>query len=178
MSTPPPWLTAGRSFYKAAFEKRTRPGLDASIDDWMHLSPEEHNFINSHLLYLNLLAQADQIALLEDIQARLADNQTAQEELVDVLVSARAAVEDEDDLEPDDGFYENDSLLADFPEEDGGDFYPEEDFEQDEGEQDVEETDLDPPPVVSSLPRASEPPDAPVVIDVPSETTEVRAEEG
>ena len=176
MSTPPAWLTAGRGFYKAAFEKRTRPGLDASIDDWMHLNPEEQAFINSHLLYLNLLAQADQIALLEDIQARLADNQTAQEELVDVLLSARAAVEDEDDLEPDDGFYEDDALDDDLLDEEDGSFYPEEDFEEDEGDQDFQEGDLDPPPDVPAPSLPPEPPDAPMVIDVPSETTEVRAE--
>jgi hypothetical protein len=167
MSTPPPWLTAGRGFYKAAFEKRTRPGLDAAIDDWMHLPPEEHAFVQCHLLYLNLLAQADQIALLEDIQARLADNQAAQEELVDVLLSARAAVEDEEDLEPDDGFYEDDDPGEDgFPEDD---FYPEEG----EGDQDFEEADFDPgeaphdPVTQSSMP---------IVIDVPSETTEIRPE--
>jgi hypothetical protein len=168
MSTPPPWLTAGRGFYKAAFEKRTRPGLDAAIDDWMHLPPEEHAFVQCHLLYLNLLAQADQIALLEDIQARLVDNQTAQEELVDVLLSARAAVEDEDDLEPDDGFYEDDEPGEDgFP--DNGDFYTEEDDEeQGFNEDDFEPSEDDPGPPAS--------PDGLVVIDVPSETTEIRAE--
>ena len=179
MSTPPPWLTAGRSFYKAAFEKRTRPGLDASIDDWMHLSPEEHAFVQSHLLYLNLLAQADQVAVLEDIQARLADNQTAQEELVDVLLSARAAIEEEEGtMEADEGFYEEDDPLDDaLRDEDEGDFYPE-DFEEDEEEQSFEEGGLNlvedaPSPVVPPAP-----PDAPVVIDVPSETTEIRAEAG
>jgi hypothetical protein len=167
MSTPPPWLTAGRGFYKAAFEKRTRPGLDAAIDDWMHLPPEEHAFVQCHLLYLNLLAQADQIALLEDIQARLADNQAAQEELVDVLLSTRATVEGEEDLEPDDGFYEDDDPGEDgFPDDD---FYPEED----EGEQGFEEGAFDPgeashAPEVQSI--------LPVVIDVPSETTEIRPE--
>jgi len=176
MSTPPPWLTAGRTFYKAAFEKRTRPGLDASIDDWMHLSPEEHAFVQSHLLYLNLLAQADQVAVLEDIQARLADNQTAQEELVDVLLSARSAVEEEDAMEPDEGFYEEDDPLDDAL-RDEGDFYPQEDFKEDEEEQGFEEGGLNlvedaPSPVVSA------PPGAPVVIDVPSETTEIRSEAG
>jgi hypothetical protein len=166
MPTPPTWLTAGRDFYKAAFEKRTRPGLDAAIDDWMHLAPEEHAFVQSHLLYLNLLAQADQIALLEDIQARLADNQAAQEELVDVLLSARAAVEDEEDLEPDDGFYEDDDPGEDgFPDDD---FYPEE-------EHDFEETDFDPG---EALPDPETQPVTPLVIDVPSETTEIRPEMG
>ncbi len=169
MSTPPPWLTAGRGFYKAAFEKRTRPGLDAAIDDWMHLPPEEHAFVQSHLLYLNLLAQADQIALLEDIQARLIDNQAAQEELVDVLVSARAAVEDED-LESDEGFYEDDEGFEASLSDDG-DFYP----EADEGEQDFEEDTFDPDEAPAD-PEAQ--PDTLMVIDVPSETTEIRPEAG
>jgi hypothetical protein len=167
MSTPPPWLTAGRGFYKAAFEKRTRPGLDAAIDDWMHLPPEEHAFVQCHLLYLNLLAQADQIALLEDIQARLADNQAAQEELVDVLLSTRATVEEEE-LEPDEGFYEDDEGFE-APLPDDGDFYPEED----EGEPDFEEDTFDPGEAPAD-PEAQ--PDTLVVIDVPSETTEIRAE--
>jgi hypothetical protein len=171
MSTPPPWLTAGRGFYKAAFEKRTRPGLDASIDDWMHLSPEEHAFINSHLLYLNLLAQADQIALLEDIQTRLAENQTAQEELVDVLLSARAASEG-DEPEPDNGFYDDEGLDDDFPDQDDSDFYPEEDFEQEDNVHDFEDNEHEQPTEVppTNPPLPSDKP--PVVIDVLSEVTE------
>jgi hypothetical protein len=113
MTTPPPWLTAGRDFYKAAFEKRTRPGLDAAIDDWMHLSPEEHAFINSHLLYLNLLAQADQIALLEDVRAQLADGQVAQEELVVALLGAR----NDEDEPPGEDFGEDDGFYDELPEE-------------------------------------------------------------
>jgi hypothetical protein len=117
-STPPPWLTAGRDFYRAAFEKRTRPGLDAAIDDWMHLAPEEHAFVQSHLLYLNLLAQADQLALLEDIRTQLAEGQLAQEELVVALMNARDDSEDLPD-EAEDAYDGDDDGFYDEPHEDG-----------------------------------------------------------
>jgi len=171
MSKPPPWLTAGRDFYKAAFEKRTRPGLDASIDDWMHLSPEEHAFVTNHLLYLNLLAQADQVALLEDIQARLTDSQGAQEELVEALLSARSAGEAEDTGDYDDGFYEDDSAVVDalFSEDEDDSFFDEEGPEDDPAElNDTIEPDENEEAVDEPL----------IVIDVPSKTTEIRTGAG
>jgi len=178
MSKPPPWLTAGRDFYKAAFEKRTRPGLDASIDDWMHLSPEEHAFVTNHLLYLNLLAQADQVAILEDIQARLADGQSAQVELVEALLGASAGNDNTGDDDQDDGFYEDDDSAEDFSDDDADQgFYDEvdedhpeelEDFYQEEPDEDtvspIEEVTLTP----------LKPAQPVVVLEVPSTTHETR----
>jgi hypothetical protein len=148
MSTPPTWLETGRDFYKHAFEHRTRGRLDRSIEDWQQLSPAEQSFIHSHLLYLNLLAQGDQLALLEDIRDLLAEQQLLQEQLLETWTGASDPGEDLGDIE--DYPAESEGYDEDYFEDSEQSFFPE------------EELDDDPTGDASPL-------DEPVVIDVPSE---------
>ena len=103
-------------FYGQAFEVTSTRGLADSMAEWADLAPAERTFTMSHLLYLNLMAQAGTHLLLRKVWESI-------EDLVDELedqADDRGDGDDEpdaDDLEDDDDDDQGDDGDDDEPEE-------------------------------------------------------------
>ena len=110
-------------FYGQPFEVTSSRDLADSMAEWADLAPPERTFTLTHLLYLNLMAQAGTHLLLRkvwDAVEDLADELEDQAEHDDRDRDREDAESDDEDEEPD---YDGD---ADEPEE--------EDLEADDGE--------------------------------------------
>ncbi len=105
-------------FYGQPFEVTSSRDLADSMAEWADLAPPERTFTLTHLLYLNLMAQAGTHLLLRKVW-------DAVENLADEL-------EDQDDRDHD---RDREDDEDEEPDDDGGDAdEPEDDLEADDGE--------------------------------------------
>ena len=81
----PAWLTAARAFYGSAFEVSSPDELAVTMADWTEMSEAERSFVQTHLLYLDLLAQRGTQRMLAALRRTLGEFGEEALELLDDL---------------------------------------------------------------------------------------------
>jgi len=81
----PAWLTAARAFYGGALEVSSPDELAVTMADWTEMSEAERSFVQTHLLYLDLLAQRGTQRMLAALRRTLGELGEEALELLDDL---------------------------------------------------------------------------------------------
>ena len=98
----PSWLTAARAFYGSAFEVSSPDELAVTMADWTEMSEGERSFVQTHLLYLDLLAQRGTQRMVAALRRTLGELGEDALELLDELGLDDEDGEDGEDEEPED----------------------------------------------------------------------------
>jgi hypothetical protein len=113
----PAWLAVARGFYGSAFETSGQAELAEAMTDWTEMSEAERGFVQTHLLYLGLLAQRGTQRMLAQLRQTLGELGDEALELLEAALEDEEEPEDvdedEDEDEPED---DHDPGLADLDE--------------------------------------------------------------